>query len=262
MKKTLTAIAILTALLSDASAQKNHLEIKVPDLVASGFFGPIKKVVTEYSYNMSDRKYKEVHLYDEAGNLQSRTKWNLKGEITYFATNTFNEAGCFINQRVEDVREKTTNDYEIVLNVPSRKIAYSDKITGEVEILTYNESKYLMSATLKKKEKKTMPLSSYKRGPENQKRLYTRHNDKGRVKYTTAYEWNDGQLISRTLYTNKEKNSKNLILYEYPSIDKYGNWTQCLKQSLDLKKNKEKEYEKISIRTLEYFEDTLTEATP
>lgn len=98
MKTVLTTIVLLAFLPCAASAQQAHLEIAVPARVASAFFGPVKKVETEYNYDMSDRKFKEVREYDRAGNLKYRTKGDSKGEITYFATNTFDEAGCFINQ--------------------------------------------------------------------------------------------------------------------------------------------------------------------
>ena len=114
MKTTLTALVLQSILLPAVFAQGTHLDIKVPDREAGDFFGPVKKVVTEYNYDMSDRKFKEVRLYDEAGNLKSRTKWDPKDEITYFATNTFDETGCFINQRVEDLGE---NLEEVVLTV-------------------------------------------------------------------------------------------------------------------------------------------------
>lgn len=259
IKRNWVGVALWVALPILAPAQKTHLDIKVPSRVTSDFFGPVKKITTEYNYNMSDRKYKEIILYDEAGNLKSRTKWDSKGEITYFATNTFDATGCFINQRVEDVREKTTNDYVIVLNIPSRKIAYRDKITGEVEVFEYNESKYRTSATIKKKGRKALPLSAYKREPDNQKQLYTKYNEKGRVEYTIAYKWNDQKLKSRTLVINREKETQDLHLYDYLNIDQHGNWTQCLMQCFDMKKKKKKRYEKFSKRTLEYFEDTLTE---
>jgi hypothetical protein len=260
--KTKRVLTVIVALPLFVFAQETHLDIKVPARVASGFFGSVKKVTTEYNYNMSDRKYKEIQLYDEAGNLKSRTKWNSKGDITFFVTNTFDEAGCFINQRVEDIQEKATNDYEIVLNIPTRKIAYRDKITGEVEVLKYNASKYRISATIKKKGKRTLPLSAYKRGSDNQKQFYTRYNEKGRIKYTIAYDWNDLQQKSRILVTDKEKESKSLNVYDYLSTDKHGNWTQCLMQCLDMKKDKEKKFEKFSKRTLEYFENTPAESTP
>ena len=264
MKRALTAIVAQTILLPAAFAQQTHLGIAIPSRVSSGFFGPVKKVVTEYSYDMSEHKFKEAHLYDEAGNLTSRTKWDSKGETTYFATNTFDEAGCFINQRVEDVRGKTTNDYEIVLNIPARKIAYRCKITGELEILEYNEAGHKISAKIKKKSQKTTPLSSYKRGTDNKKLLYTRYNEKGYVKYTTAYDWNDRQLISRSLETNREKDRKSLNVYDYLNIDEQGNWIQCLMRCLDMKNNKEKKFEKFSKRTIEYFgnEEPVEDGTP
>jgi hypothetical protein len=254
MNQLLTVITCFVALPHMLMAEPTHLDISVPSRVENDFFGPVKTVTTEYNYDMSERKYKEIHLYDEAGNLKSRTKWNSKGEITYFATNTFNEAGCLTNQRVENIREQTTNDYDVVLNVPARKMAYRDKITGEVEIFEYNKSKYRTSATIKKKGKKTLPMSLYKRTPDNRKETYTRYNEDGRPKYSIVYKWNDQNLLDRTLVTYKTEDKKNLNVYEYLNIDKHGNWTQCLLQCYDMLNNKEKKFEKFSKRTFEYYE--------
>lgn len=251
LQQTLTVLTVLTLPLS-LSAQ-THLDIAIPAREEGGFHGPVKKVVTEYNYNMSDRKYKEVRLYDEAGNLLSRTDQNSKGEILYFATNTFSSAGCLINQRVEDVRAKTTNDYEVVINLPTRKMAYRDRISGDVEILEYNEGRHRTSVMIIKKGKKPLPYSAYKRKPNQEKLLYTKYNEKGRVRYTVAYEWNDRKLRSRTLITDKEEGSKNLNVYDYIKFDQRGNWTQCLKECLDMKKDKKKLYEKFSQRTIEYY---------
>jgi len=254
MKPLLSILILLSALYSPLSAQVTHLDIKVPDRVNSGFFGPVKKVVTEYNYDMSDRKYKEVRAYDKWGNLESRTKWDSKGKMTYLATNTFDEAGCFINQRIEDIRNKSTNDYEIVLNAPTRKIAYLCKVTGEVEVLSYNENKYVISATIKKRRGKTQPQSAYERNPDNSKKTYTRYED-GRLKYTVVYDWNEQGLLKRSLYTYKTEKKKSLVVYEYLSIDEHGNWTQSLYQSLDILDGKKKNFEKFSKREIEYYEE-------
>jgi hypothetical protein len=144
---------------------------------------------------------------------------------------------------VEDIREKTTNDYTIVLNVPSRKIAYQCKLTGEVEVISYNEEKYRISATMKKKGKKTLPFSRYERNPDNKKKTYTRYNEDGRMKYVIIYDWKDQQHIARTFN-----------IYEYLSIDEYGNWTQRLLQSYDMLDGKKKKFEKFSTRKIEYYE--------
>ncbi len=235
--------------------EATHLDIAVPSRTASGFFGPVKKVVTEYSYDMSERKFKEVRHYDKFGNLESRTKFDPKGKISYAATNFFNSADCLIRQRVENIREKTINDYEIVLNAPTRKIAYRCKLTGEIEVATYEENKFNSSNTIKKRGGKTLPLSRYQRTPDNKTKLYTSYNEKGRPKYVVAYEWNDQGLKARTLVTYKTEKRKDLNVYEYLSLDEHGNWTQCLHQSFDMLDNKKKKFEKFSTRTIEYYED-------
>ncbi|VGO16109.1 hypothetical protein PDESU_04699 [Pontiella desulfatans] len=237
------------------SAGETHLDIAVPSRVASDYFGPVKSVEEEYAYDMSDRKYKEFREYDRAGNLKYRKKWNSKGEQTYFATNMFNEAGCLVRQRTEDVRHGSTNDYEIVLNAPTRQIAYQCKLSGEVEILTYNSEGYQLTSTIKNKGERTLPLSKFQRAPDNTKQLYTRYDERGRIKYTMAYAWTDNGLMSGTRIAYAQKDRKDSNDYEYLRIDDQGNWTQCLLKLKTVEDGETKDFEKFTTRKIEYHDE-------
>ena len=143
---------ILMTPLATFSAQ-THLDIRNCSLISSSLKGPVKRITEEYNYELSDKKYWEIRDYDEQGNLTHRTKWDYKDKITYTVTNSYNEAGSFIRQQVEDLRKKTANDYEIILSPATRQIAYKCRLTGEIEVVSYDEDKYKMGGTVKKKGK-------------------------------------------------------------------------------------------------------------
>lgn len=254
MKQGLSVL-MLVASVPFASFAETHHDIKVPSLQAGHYTGPIRSIEREYSYDMSDRKYTELSLYNEAGDLQSRTRTNSKGKFVFSLTNTFNEAGCYINEQVEDYYEKRTNDFEIVLNAPTRKIAYKCRLTGTVEIATYDEHGYRISYTRKKRGKKTLTLTAYKRRDDHRSAQYIKYNDDGRVKYVSVYDWNDKGQLARSLVTYKSEKKKTLYEYEYLAVDPYGNWTQRLLQAYDMLDNKKKKYEKFETRTFEYYDE-------
>ncbi len=257
IKRTLIAVASLPIL---AFAQETHLDIKVPDRIENDLFGPVKKIVTEYSYNMSDRNYKEERVYDEQGNLLTRTKWNTKDEISLFVTNSYNEAGCHTHYRFEKAGEGVTNEYEVVINVPSRKIALTSPKSGEIEIQEYSPAKYHMATKRMDKNRKPISYSQYKRRADNKAVQYLAYDKRKRIKYSIALGWNDDNLQSKELYHDREDGSKLLEVFEYLSTDQHGNWLQCLTQAYNLKgSKKEKAGEKFSKRTIEYFEETPTE---
>lgn len=254
-------MAVLVALPLLVTAQETHLDIKVSDRIENDLFGPVKKVVTEYSYNMSDRNYKEERIYDERGNMLSQTKWGPKDEITLFVTNSYNAAGCHTLYRIENAKKGETNEYEIVINVPSHKIALNNSASGEVEIQEYSLAKYHMTSKRMDKNRKPASYSQYKRRPDHKEFQYLSYDKRKRIKFSIAIDWNaDDNLQFRELYHNRETGSKLLEVFEYLSKDSYGNWTQCLTQAYKLTgSKKEKAGEKFSKRTFEYFEKTPLE---
>lgn len=258
--RTLIGMVLLVAVPFLSTAQETHLDIKVSDRVENDLFGPVKKVVTEYSYNMSDRNYKEERVYDKQGNMLSHTKWGPKDEITLFVTNGYNETGCHTLYRVENVKKGVTNEYEVVINVPSRKIVLNNSTSGEIEIQEYSPAKYHMTTKYMDKNRKPVSYSQYKRRADHKELQYLSYDKRKRIKLSIAIDWNDDNLQSRELYHNRETGSKLLEVFEYLSTDQHGNWLQCLTQAYNLTgSKKEKAGEKFSKRTFEYFEKTSPE---
>ncbi|MDF7805824.1 hypothetical protein P4E94_00135 [Pontiellaceae bacterium B12219] len=255
-------LCVSAVLPSAAQADTSHLDIARSSRETASLQGPVMKVEEEYAYELSDRKYREIRAYDEAGNLKYRKKFNYKDELTYFATNTFNEAGCMIRQRVEDIRHGTTNDYDIVLNVPTRQMAYQCRITGDIEIVTYNPDRCNTSTTIKRKRKKPLPYSKYKRDSDNVSLSYTRYDEDGRVKYVSVYRHDDQQRLTRAAISYKQEDRKDLNEYEYLAVDAYGNWTQRLLKIKTIQDGTEKNYDKFSTRTIEYYPAAENENEP
>jgi hypothetical protein len=211
------------------------------------------KVEEEYAYDMSDKKYKEIREYDEAGNLKYRKKFNYKDQMTYFATNTFNAAGCMIRQRVENISNNSTNDYDIVINVPTRQMAYQCKITGDIEIETYNPDRFAMATTIKHPGKSPLPYSKYNRNSDNVSLSYTRYDEEGRIHYISIYGHDDQQRVTRVVTSYKREDRKDLDEYEYLAVDEFGNCTPRLLKMKTIKDGTEKSYDKFSTRTIEYY---------
>jgi hypothetical protein len=249
---------ILSLLTLPVFAEISHLDIRNPSLVAASLNGPIKKISEEYNYATSDRKYREIAAYDKAGNLTYRRKQNHKDEITFFMTNTYNEAGCQVRQIVDDKKNNEKFDYEIILSPETRQVAYKCRLTGEIEIVTYNADKYRMNATVKKKAKKRVPLSKYKRGPDNRTKSYTRYDDNGRVKYITVSERDEEGRLMRAVTTYKREKRNTTNQYEYLEDDELGNWTQRLLKMVVVKDGEEKIYEKFTMRMIEYYDSDPT----
>jgi hypothetical protein len=231
-----------------------HLAIAQPSRNAYSLKGPVKTVTEEYDYEMSDKKYKEIREYDVAGNLLHRKKWDYKDQLLYFSTNRYNEAGCLVSRRVENIRNKTTNDYEIVLSVSTHQLAYQRKTDGKVEIMTYDTDKWHISTAIKRKGKKILPYSKSKRDADHKLITYTKYDDNGRLEYTSAYKRDaETHLLSMaTSYKKEDRRERND--YEYLAFDTYGNWTQRLKKTIRVIEGEEKQFEKFSVRKFEYFE--------
>lgn len=244
---------LFSALLPALAHAQTHLDVKVPDRLEHDLFGPVKSVLTEYSYNLSDRSYKEELVFDAAGNLLSRTKWDSKGAVTRFTTNTYDAAGCFVAQRVENRGKAGTNECDVVLNLPARKIALRDRKSGDVEIRAYSEAKYHLHTERMDKAKKPLSSNAFKRRPDHKETEYVSCDERGRAVYTVAFGWTESNLLEKELIQHNEKKTRTLTENEYLATDAHGNWTQCLAQTYKLERSgKEKDYEKFLKRTIEY----------
>lgn len=253
IRRTLLVVLCIAAIPLLLPAEETHLDIKVPSCVENDLFGPVKKVTTEYSYNMSDRSYKEELQYDDRGNLLSKTKWDRDGDLSFFSTNHYNSAGCRTLYRIENPRKGSTNEYEVIINVPARKIALRDLKSGEVELREYSPAKYHLTTRTVAKNKKRVSSSQFKRRADNKEKQYISRDEHNRVRYSVAIDWNDNKLQSRELIIDREDDSKTLKTFKYQSTDQHGNWTQRLTVAHDAKSSDKKMiYEKFSTRTIEY----------
>ncbi len=253
-----TAYLILSMVLSlcgafGALAQQTHLDIAVPSRVESDLFGPVKhmKIKTK---EMSTLKRSEERFYDKAGNLLTKTKWDKDNKVTYTVTNTFNEAGCLVHQRVKDIEDEKLEDLEVIINVKARKIAYRDLNTGEVEICAYSTQKFHMTSNKRTRDKKPISSFRYFRGSDNKETRWISSDEKGHAVTEARINWHPKGYPRTTRYIYHNKDNEILITYEYLTFDDYGNWTQRIEKSVADWNGKELKYDQIVTREIEYFE--------
>lgn len=260
MKRPLIAIAILAALLPATFAMGTHLDIKVPDTVESDFFGTIKSVETDTCYNMSDKHLKEIRSYDANGNLLGEMDWNYDGELTSSKTNYYNEHGCHTEYRFIDHNDGETNHWEVILSPSTRQIAKRNKKIGTTDLRTFSPEKYLLHYKKTDKKKKLVKASRTKRREDNRETEYTRFDQKNRPLYTYYFQWDDRGFITKERLRYHQEKKERLHTYDFLKVDEHGNWTQRLMTRYDVGgKEKTKVSEKLTIRTIEYFEDSPTE---
>ncbi len=260
MKIQPTAIALLAALLSTTFAQDTHLDIRVPDTVESDLFGPIKSIETDTSYNMSTEHLKKVRSYDPSGNLLGEMNWNYAEELKSSRTNYFNEHGSLTEYRFIDHTDEETNYWEIILSPSTRQIAKRNKKTGTTKLRTYSPQKYQVQYKETDKQKKLIKASRTKRRADHRETEYTRIDQKNRPLYTYYFKWDDRGFITKERLRYHQEKKERLHSYDFLTVDAYGNWTQRLMIRYDVGgKEKTKISEKLTIRMIEYFEESLTE---
>ncbi len=264
IKKTLTVTTVLLAALSSTlCAEKTHLDIKVPNIVEGDLFGPVKAVETDNCFNMSNKHTKEKREYDTSGNLLVETDWNRDGELDSTTTNYYDENGCYTGQYYIDHDEGETNNWEVILNPATRQIAKRDKKTGATILRTYSPEKYLVHFKQLDKEKKLIKASRTKRREDNRESEYVKLDNKNRPLYTYYFMWDDRGFIEKERVRYHQEKKERLHTYDYLKVDGHGNWTQRLMIRYDVGgKDKTKMYEKLTVRTIEYFEDNPVENEP
>jgi len=256
MRRSLITIAIIAPLTSLAFAEGIHLDIKVADTVEADLFGSVKSVETDTCFNMSDKHIKEVRKYDTYGNLLTETEWNRDGEIDNTTTNYYDEKGCYTEQCNIDSKEGTTNHWEIMLNPATRQIAKLNKKSAATILRTYSPEKHLLYFKKLDGNKNLVKASRTKRRADNRESEYTRLDQKNRPFYTYYFKWGDRGFIDKERVRYHQEEKERLHTFDYLKVDEHGNWTQRLMIRYDVGgKDKTKIYEKLSVRTLEYFED-------
>ena len=260
MRGLLLTIASIATLTSLAFAGETHLDIKVADTLEADLFGPVKSVEIDTCFNMSDKHIKEVRKYDTYGNLLTETEWNRDGEIDNTTTNYYDENDCYTGQSSIDSKEGTTNFWEIILNPATRQIAKRNKKSDATILRTYSPAKYLVYFKKLDGNKKLVKASRTKRRADNRETEYTRLDQKNRPFYTYYFKWDDRGFIDKERVRYHQEEKERLHTYDYLKVDEYGNWTQRLMIRYDIgEKDKTTVYEKLTIRTLEYFENDPSE---
>ncbi|VGO19690.1 hypothetical protein [Pontiella sulfatireligans] len=246
MKRTVAYILISAAWVLPSLAQQTHLDIKVSDVASERLKGAVKSVETDLCVNVSAEHKKVREEYDPIGNRVATLNWGNDGELANTTTNFYDENGCFYLQQYMSFGKKgVTNDWKVVLNPETRQIAMKNDRTGSIAIRTYSPEKQLVHYRFMDKEKKQKSASRNTWNENNQRTEYIKYDEKNRPLYTYWFKWREDGLIEK----------ERLHDYEYLVVDDCGNWTQRLMVRYDIGgKEKEKVYERTTIRTIEYFD--------
>ena len=239
------------------AAQPAHLDIKVPSRIENDLFGPVKSVTSDVSYNMSDERIREMKTYDEAGNLMAESNWDSEDTLTSIITNLYDESGCFHRQQVIRFREEAgTNNWEVILSPETRQIAMKNERSGEITLRTYSPGKYLVHYRQMDGAKKLIKASRTRRREDNRETDYTRFDKDNRPVFTYYYKWDDRGFIVQERVRYHQEKKDHLRVYDYLKVDEHGNWTQQLMTRYDVSgEEKTRVYDKLTVRTIEYYED-------
>ncbi len=260
MKITLVALAILPAAVL---AQETHLDVMVPERIDTDLSGLVKSVDTKVSINVSGKFERERSEYDRIGNLLSETEWDLEGECISTLTNYYDENGNFERQLYADYEDGCTNDWEVILNPDTHQIAMKEVKSGGAAVYTYSPAGYLVSYRYADRDKKLKEAFVTKRDEQNRPKEYTRMDDRKKPLYTYWFKWKDDGTIDRERQRYRQGKGERLHVYDYLKADDHDNWIQRLMVRYDIDSEKKKIYERLAVRTIEYFEPepTATEWT-
>ena len=247
-------MAILAALPLSTPAQETHLDIKVPDLLDTDLSGWVKSVDTKVSVNVSGKFKRELKKYDRTGNLLNETEWDPEGKCINTLTNYYGEDGNFERQLYMDHEDGFTNDWQVVLSPDTRQIAKKKK-NGAATVCTYSPEGYLLNYRYFGSDKTLRSASSTKRDEKNRSKEYTKMDGGKKPLYTYWFKWRDEGFIDRERQRYRQEKGERLHVYDYLETDGQGNWLQRLMVRYDIGgKKKEKVYERLVARTIEYFE--------
>jgi len=250
---TLSVAGLPAALLAQAS----HLDIMVPDRDDTDLTGPVKSVELDVCINLSGKHTKELLEYDPTGNLMKKSEWDSDGELSETTEYFYDGNGCYERQLYINHTDKRTNDWTVVLNPETHQIALKNKRTGSVAVETYSPEKHLLTYRLVDRDRDLIMASQCRRDPATNRRTeYTRFDQDNRAEYTYYFKWKDNGFIDMERQRYRQEKKERLHTYDYLVVDAHGNWTQQLMVRYDIGgQEKEKVYEQITVRTLEYFDE-------
>jgi hypothetical protein len=262
MKRYLVILFFLTLSSSVLFATPTHLDIMKPERMDTDLKGEIKSVETKEMYNVSGKFERERQEYDRTGNLITETEWDLEGELYNTLTNSYDETGNFTQQTYIDLDGKYTNDWEIILSPKTHQIAKKNKKTAAAAVSTYSTNGFLVSYRYSGSDKKLKLAKSIKRNENNQLSAYTRLDHRKKPIYTYWFKWKENGFIERERQSYRKEKIERLHVYDYLKTDDHDNWTQRLMVRYDIGGDKkEKVWERLVVRTIEYFEEEGAEST-
>ena len=254
MKSCLSVILSAAGLPVALLAQVSHLDIMVPDREETDLTGPVKSVELDVCKNVSAEHTKELREYDRTGNLLKVSEWDSEGKPTETTTYFYDENGCYERQLYVNHEDQYTNDWSVVLNPETRQIALKNKRTGSVALETYSPEKHLLRYRLIDRDRKQIRASRCMRDDANRRTQYTRYDEENSAEYTYYFKWKENGFIDMERQRYRQEKKERLHTYDYLVIDDLGNWTQQLMVRYDIGgKEKEKVYEQITVRKIEYF---------
>ncbi|RKX39449.1 MAG: hypothetical protein DRP64_14245, partial [Verrucomicrobia bacterium] len=197
---------------------------------------------------------RERQEYDRTGNLLNETEWDPEGECLNSLTNYYDENNNFERRLYMDYEDGFTNEWEVILSPDTHQIAMKKK-NGAAAVYTYSPAGYRISYRYVGSDKKLRSASSTKRDENNRSKEYTRMDDGKKPLYTYWFKWKEGGVIDRERQRYRQEEGERLHIYDYLKTDSHGNWTQRLMARYDIGgKKREKVYERLVARTIEYFE--------
>jgi len=254
MKRCLYLILSTAGLPLALVGQVSHLDIRVPDRDNTDLTGPVRSIELDVCINVSGEHTKERREYDRTGNLLESSDWDSDGERTETTTYFYDENGCYERQLYESFEGEYTNDWTVVVNPETRQIGMKDKRTGSVALETYSPEKRLLHFRLVDRDRKQISASRNKRNEANRRTEYTQFDSDNRAEYTYFFKWEKNGFIDKERQRYRQEKKERLHTYDYLVVDDFGNWTQQLMVRYDIGgKEKEKLYEQITVRKIEYF---------
>ncbi len=130
--------------------------------------------------------------------------------------------------------------------------------SGGAAVYTYSPAGYLVSYRYADRDKKLKQASITKRDEQNRPKEYTRMDDRKKPLYTYWFRWKDDNTIDRERQRYRQEKGERLHIYDYLKTDDHDNWIQRLMVRYDIDSEKKKIYERLVVRTIEYFEPKST----
>lgn len=260
--KTKTLL-ILIAIGTSVSAQQTQLDIKVPDIVESDLFGPVKSTRTVYQAERflisSDRHstYEHDQTYDAKGNQLKHIYIDLDDSTRNVTTYFYDTDGC-LTGKVYDAANSETNDvYSYTVDVPSRQILCINQNNDNRRVTAYTPQGYEYYIENRDSSNAVKTVTKIKRRQNNKKYEIEIFDNEGSLIRSKYYKWNSNGLMREYRYHRPGENEYTSITrYVHPEKDERGNWLKRVGRKERIHKGKKEAYsESIAVREIEYYDE-------